>query len=184
MNLTGKAINYPKELTMNDQPYLAIVPSKVGLNHVQDKHAYNAFEFGHLFCYLENSNSPGLFTPQVLPRRLEYSSMKQWLAYCKLHHKGVCHTAHIQSPDLKLIDCESLLVIETPPLCSYAALGYVWGPPKGGNCYGDTKSSDSAYKLPNTILDAITVTKALGLMYLWVDKFCINQNNTKEKHIQ
>ena len=35
--------------------------------------------------------------------------------------------------------------------------------------------------LPQTILDAITVTRKLGLQYLWVDSLCITQDSASEK---
>jgi Heterokaryon incompatibility protein (HET) len=64
--------------------------------------------------------------------------------------------------------------MKTPPVVeerpwseSYVALSYVWGPPSGD--------------WPQTILDAIEVTKRLGEQYLWVDRLCINQTNLEEK---
>lgn len=38
--------------------------------------------------------------------------------------------------------------------------------------------------VPLTILDAIRVTKALGCQFLWVDKYCIDQDNDDEKQQQ
>jgi len=38
--------------------------------------------------------------------------------------------------------------------------------------------------IPLTIKDAITVTKALGYRFLWVDKYCIDQDNETEKRQQ
>lgn len=38
--------------------------------------------------------------------------------------------------------------------------------------------------IPLTIRDAIQVTKALGYDFLWVDKYCIDQNNEEEKQLQ
>jgi Heterokaryon incompatibility protein (HET) len=37
---------------------------------------------------------------------------------------------------------------------------------------------------PKVISDGMIVTKTLGLQYLWVDKFCIDQENPNEKHDQ
>jgi hypothetical protein len=39
-------------------------------------------------------------------------------------------------------------------------------------------------KLPRTIEDAIKVTLQLGFRYLWIDRYCISQNNFSEKHLQ
>ncbi|KAG6354275.1 hypothetical protein INS49_004880 [Diaporthe citri] len=38
--------------------------------------------------------------------------------------------------------------------------------------------------VPLTIEDAITVTKALDFQYLWVDQYCIDQGDPKDKHGQ
>jgi hypothetical protein len=38
--------------------------------------------------------------------------------------------------------------------------------------------------LPKTIADGIQVVLALGLKYLWVDKYCINQFDSEELHTQ
>jgi hypothetical protein len=38
--------------------------------------------------------------------------------------------------------------------------------------------------LPPTIEDAITVVECLGLNYLWIDRYCINQQNDEEKLVQ
>jgi heterokaryon incompatibility protein (HET) len=48
------------------------------------------------------------------------------------------------------------------------------------------KKSDSRLPkdIPLTIKDAIQVTKALGYRWLWVDKYCIDQNNETEKQTQ
>jgi len=32
-------------------------------------------------------------------------------------------------------------------------------------------------QLPNTIEDAISVTQQLGFRYLWIDRYCINQQD-------
>lgn len=37
---------------------------------------------------------------------------------------------------------------------------------------------------PKVINDSIEVTLLLNLRYLWVDKYCINQTDAKEKHDQ
>jgi hypothetical protein len=63
--------------------------------------------------------------------------------------------------------------------CAYVALSYVWGPPS---------KDDAEYVFPNlpaqlppTIEDAIKVTKRLGIQYLWIDRYCINQNDPEDK---
>ncbi len=63
----------------------------------------------------------------------------------------------------------------------YATLSYCWG--QGDNFKLTVATEDALRRgiapgdLPATIRDAIKVTKALGLTYLWVDALCIRQDN-------
>jgi hypothetical protein len=66
-----------------------------------------------------------------------------------------------------------------------SALSYCWGGPQR---HITTNSNIEAMKagipldaLPLTIKDAISVTRDLGLRYLWVDSLCIIQDNEKDK---
>lgn len=72
----------------------------------------------------------------------------------------------------------------------YVALSYAWG--SAGNNIKTTSSNLGAMtqclpwsQLPKTIQDAITITRGLGVRYLWVDALCILQseghNDTKHK---
>jgi hypothetical protein len=67
----------------------------------------------------------------------------------------------------------------------YAALSYCWGGDQTVKLTTETLpqfttagipcSQDS--RLPRTVLDAIAVTRELGLRYLWIDALCIVQND-------
>jgi hypothetical protein len=72
------------------------------------------------------------------------------------------------------------LVHPTSP-ASYAALSYCWGEEQ---LHKTTSARLEAYRtcitwrvLPRSIQDAVKVTFELGLQYLWVDAFCIVQDN-------
>jgi hypothetical protein len=63
-------------------------------------------------------------------------------------------------------------------------LSYCWG---GSETFKTEKNTLKDYeeflpvdKLPQTIKDALSLTKAIGLDYLWVDAICIVQGNTQE----
>src|SRR5262249_14113513 len=75
----------------------------------------------------------------------------------------------------------------------YVALSYVWG--KAAHVHtteADVKRDGSGREvmivlprlLPQTIEDAMHVTRSLGERYLWVDAFCIVQDNLADKHSQ
>ncbi|KAH9850577.1 heterokaryon incompatibility protein-domain-containing protein [Lenzites betulinus] len=89
----------------------------------------------------------------------------------------------------RLVDCSNP---DTPRLVStagtrgrYIALSYVWGEAQP---HSTTKSNIKAYAdridsscLPKTITDAIRVTHALGIQYLWADTLCIIQDSDADK---
>ena len=92
----------------------------------------------------------------------------------------------------RLIDCsdpDRLRIVETnSAMCgTYIALSYVWG--ERAPAYRTTEAKLSLYKvridpaeLPQTILDAIHVTHALGIDLLWVDGLCIIQDSDQDMH--
>ncbi|CAI9627456.1 unnamed protein product [Alternaria burnsii] len=65
--------------------------------------------------------------------------------------------------------------------CQYVALSYVWG---GLVFKTDSTSGLLPSMLPCTIEDSIKATLLLGYRYLWVDAFCINQDDAEDKHHQ
>ncbi|KAL1384532.1 heterokaryon incompatibility protein-domain-containing protein [Phyllosticta capitalensis] len=82
-----------------------------------------------------------------------------------------------------------LMALETDSFVSdeYATLSYCWG--EGPFEYQTTKSNVrsrsvmgnfSMRELPQTIQDAITVARNLGLIHLWVDAICIIQNDEED----
>ncbi len=97
-------------------------------------------------------------------------------------------TSDVRLPS-HLVDC-------TDPACPrlvstkggygrYLALSYVWGEPQP---HQTTTSNVSAYSagieassLPQTIRDAIYVTRTLGFQYLWADSLCIIQDSDEDK---
>jgi hypothetical protein len=124
-----------------------------------------------------------------------YIEMAQsWIAECDNHK--VCQEMlkrrdlpHSQIPK-HLIDVthtEGPRIVEhisIPQAPKYVALSYVWGPMQ---TYVLEKSSLEAMKsaldmsrVPQTILDAIKVTKLLGYPFLWIDALCIVQDSGPE----
>lgn len=70
----------------------------------------------------------------------------------------------------------------------YAALSYCWGGPQRvittANNIETFVDQIPESKLPQTIVDAIAVTRGLGLRYLWVDAFCIIQDSKEDMEVQ
>jgi hypothetical protein len=80
----------------------------------------------------------------------------------------------------RLINCvKEVPVGKYPPVevqpwgVTYATLSYVWG-----------VTPEDKEDWAKTVLDAVGVTKRLGLEYLWIDRFWIDQSNpTKKKKL-
>lgn len=89
--------------------------------------------------------------------------VKAWMGRCEGEHSAPCQvTWSDQLLICKMIDVSSRKIVSCPTQCRYIALSYVWGgvsPKDGALERGD---------LPQTIEDAIAVTRSLGLRYLWV----------------
>ncbi|GAW26113.1 putative tol protein [Rosellinia necatrix] len=129
-----------------------------------------------------------LFIPRQTPDRYDPATIRSWIEYCQRHHK-LCLPESSVVKDLKLIDCETRMMRVAAPDDQYVALSYVWGKP-GSHSDRDTlhvgSSTEPLAALPKVIDDAISVTRSLGYRYIWVDKFCIGQedSNTKRSMIQ
>lgn len=81
--------------------------------------------------------------------------------------------------NLKLIDCETRAIVPASDHI-YVTLSYLWG--KGPH---DPQTSDRLpIHVPLTIEDALSVTRQLGFRYLWIDRYCINQQKKDETYAQ
>lgn len=122
------------------------------------------------------------FSGRLVPSKFDPLPITKWLQNCKSNHTWICNTTRSNVLDMELIDCYNLTVIPAPYGASYVALSYVWG--RNATATTRTNRHSLPTKLPASIADAITVTKALGYRYLWVDKFCIDQQDAVNKHKQ
>lgn len=64
------------------------------------------------------------------------------------------------------------------------ALSYVWGPPanQSGSASNENPNTNRLLEVvPAVIRDAIDVTRRLGFLYLWVDRYCIP---SEHRHLQ
>ncbi|RDL39593.1 uncharacterized protein BP5553_03933 [Venustampulla echinocandica] len=144
------------------------------------------------------TNSTDLAAPFVTARKLQtevYSDasrhqIQRWLAECADHNQcpgqaetilptRVIEVAPVGSPD------RPRLVVTAGKKGRYAALSYCWG----SNSYGELNQSNlNEYiqtlclnLLPQTLRDAIAVTKSISVPYLWVDALCILQDSDNDK---
>lgn len=100
--------------------------------------------------------------------------------YCqKQHERSSCgYTPAVAAKNGKLIDCVERRLCDDQGQ-PYACLSYVWGVGTTGQ---QTESSTFPNGIPQTVLDAILVTHKIGIRYLWVDRYAIDQGDEEEKH--
>lgn len=99
------------------------------------------------------------------------------LETCRTSHPD-CHRKRsgISAP-LKVIDCQSRTLCTIDSNTLYAALSYVWG-----DAPTEPLLDPRIFPIPKTIEDALVVCLRVGMQYLWVDRYCIDQGNPEEKH--
>lgn len=103
---------------------------------------------------------------RILPSSVDYNKFKGLVRICEEKHQRCC--AISSQPNvlgLEVIDTRTQAVIKAPDRCKYLALSYVWGK------QADDSSVHNINDSPLVIKDAISVTKAMGYSYLWVDRY-------------
>ncbi|KAI8635609.1 heterokaryon incompatibility protein-domain-containing protein [Xylariaceae sp. FL1651] len=144
---------------------------------------------------------------QLDPDWIDIDRVRSWADHCDVEHAGTCHGLteweSIPKPamaPLLLIDVISSCLVEillvNKPKTQYIALSYVWGLLPDvlettceilpGLQIPNAFSSSSQWtaRLPDTVRDAIELTRRLDLRYLWVDRLCIVQDDITGKNLQ
>ena len=118
-----------------------------------------------------------------------FDQAKYWIETCK-RHSNCLQQLDGQLPKIVVEVASS----ESPTTCrlvephdhsgQYVALSYCWG--KQSYVLTTENKEDlmirlDENRLPQTILDAIHVTRRLGYQFLWIDALCIVQNSATEK---
>ncbi|KAI1156300.1 heterokaryon incompatibility protein-domain-containing protein [Nemania diffusa] len=142
---------------------------------------------------------------QVVPwerKVMDTNQITKWLHRCTHEHGGACGDSWFPSsvnvPEgFRLIDVLERRVVLPQSKVEYVALSYVWSAasssPEKQNLQlrleniKDLEEPDSLNDsiLPEVVADAINLCIEIGQRYLWVDRFCIMQNDLelKEEHI-
>ncbi|CAG8948843.1 hypothetical protein HYFRA_00001966 [Hymenoscyphus fraxineus] len=112
-----------------------------------------------------------------------------WIEKCHKRHPE-CSQARIRTPaPTRLLQVGSAsedpkLCLTHPEDCEWVALSYCWGGHSNFRLTRDRLGSFQRrmpYKeFPKTIRDAVLVTRALGIKYLWVDALCIVQDSKED----
>lgn len=146
---------------------------------VVDRAVAHAKEYGTVICAtteepLEDDSPMRLRL--VRPGRIDYDAVKIWISRCVEKHSA-CLNEGGYVPGMKVIDCATRKIVKPQPDTRYAALSYVWGKGAPEKYVYPSLPVD----LPLVIEDAITVCKKLGIPYIWVDRYCIWQEDPVHK---
>ena len=127
----------------------------------------HGFDHGHVTQTFAPGRNSSLGRDALCARRVpevvDFTLLKSWLERCQKLHGTDCYDEWSdQLLSSRMIDVDTRRVVQCPTGCEYVALSYVWGgiQPAPGALEKHT--------LPQTIEDAITVTKSVGKQYLWV----------------
>lgn len=134
---------------------------------------------GYLVCQRRSSDEQLLRTRSLVQPHINIDTIKAWLNHCQASHEE-CSKPNPPQFSLTLIDCQRRQLVDSESTVSYVALSYVWGNVLPNRLEDGRLPRD----VPAVIRDAMDITQSLGYRYLWVDAYCINQNNTRLKHIQ
>jgi hypothetical protein len=124
------------------------------------------------------------------PRSLQ--QIRERLAYCLQHHErcrlqnssAIRPTRFLVVDSTRLTDVVKLRTVDLDSSQPYLTLSYVWGQDQATKTTLATiakhESGIPIHSLPNTIRDAIEVTRYIGVNLLWVDSLCIVQDDPDE----
>ncbi|OQO09331.1 hypothetical protein B0A48_04729 [Cryoendolithus antarcticus] len=135
----------------------------------------------------------------IQPGRVDFTIVRSWVSACEHRLLGTGHDDHDepQSEDVfaptRLIDVFKCCISHPKQShCRYIALSYVWGGPQSMRLLLGNEERLAAPNgllttgnhLPQTIHDAMEVTRRLGERYLWIDALCIVQDDLESKQAE
>ncbi|KAK3489689.1 heterokaryon incompatibility protein-domain-containing protein [Neurospora crassa] len=142
----------------------------------------------------------GLLARRIIPHQVNYNVIGEWLSLCHsdhIHCDGDGDDADVVTiPGFQVIDCTTTKIVSAvdllagggePGRVEYVTLSYVWGQAGEAGFHGPVLREDAVTlpdDLPLVISDAVEVVKRLGYRYLWIDRYCIPQNDSPVKHLQ
>ncbi|KAI1370428.1 HET-domain-containing protein [Hypoxylon crocopeplum] len=130
------------------------------------------------------------YSGRIRPRNIDYRLLRRWKECCIADHSGTCDqtfmTNNVES--LRFVDVVDRCIVErSPGNAKWVALSYCWGRPqlhalqtarlhdyqKPGSLTDDV--------VPKGIADAMSITRAIGERFIWIDSLCIIQDDEKDK---
>jgi hypothetical protein len=128
---------------------------------------------------------------------INLETLKSWITTCNSYHGEHCYSIiESRKPSFAgprwLIDVHRQCIVRASPVDRYVALSYVWGRTTSScakranilELQEDNSLLSDGIVVPRTIQDVIALVRILGETYLWVDRFCIVQDDLETKKSQ
>jgi hypothetical protein len=169
-------------------PFLAVIRANNRISYDEEVFTNEIGKRGVLVP-MNHQLPPAVDIHSVDPSRIDFELLASWISTCKsLHtncHRSTTHRKHFMG--IRAIDCLTEKIVSIELTQEYVALSYVWGAAAPGLASSDSskKQTTASFQVstaPLTIRDAMTVVKRLGKRYLWVDKYCVSQHKSMERH--
>lgn len=153
------------------KPFLSVLCTNTNLDYTFDSR--NQIVQQGVISYIADDNTTSSEIHEVGPNVL-YQAIRQRLEHCSRKHLS-CENGTVAAsglPYIVLIDCIHEKIVKRTLEDEYMTLSYVRGSKLAQNW-----SLDAA---PLTVRDAMHVVRSLSKRYLWVDRYCIDQDNAEE----
>jgi hypothetical protein len=111
----------------------------------------------------------------------------QWINDCTLGHSKCPRPEKSTLPTrvVQILDEENLRILSSDEEAHYVTLSYCWGGPQTfATTIGTLKDKSNGFltsDLPQTLQDAVKVTREFGFEYIWIDSLCIVQDSEADK---
>ncbi|KAK1855194.1 hypothetical protein CCHR01_02226 [Colletotrichum chrysophilum] len=142
---------------------------------------------------LETFQGRVLLRPKI-ERFIDFERISQWISSCETGHASTCgqetksfSEAYLGLEVLRLIDVHDPCLVEVIDIRPYIALSYVWG---GVSTFRMTRANlprflkqkalEPLLRIPETIRDTIELARRLNIRYIWVDAFCLIQDDPED----
>lgn len=115
--------------------------------------------------------------------------VKRWIEQCEEQH-AICREPSVSQLPTRVIDVVSdtqdphLFIPSNGEKARYATLSHCWGKARPLTLTRETLdqyySGIPFISMPKTFQEAITITRALDIRYLWIDSVCIVQDDKED----
>jgi hypothetical protein len=135
---------------------------------------------------MEVSGTKETFRGYQVQPEVDLAMIKGWLSFCGHNHKTMCKRKFDPKLpiDFRVIDCITRKIIFWKDITArkqYVTLSYVWGRPNQDAIFQEGVIPQG---VPRTIEDSLLLTTKLGYRYLWIDRYCITQDDVMSRQIQ